>query len=156
MNVAAMRDHGALLTARFGYSGGHTAGATADGVEVDGAYIDTDGFDSLKVLISYTTTLTAAATLTVSANGQDATSSAGAGVADFGDAMTAAVEATGDSGGSTETGVVELDFDLTGANRYFRAQATLDLSAANTDTVDYHITYVLCGAEVPPATARNN
>lgn len=156
MNVAAMRDHSALLTARFGYSGGHTAGATADGVEVAGAYIDTDGFDSLKVLISYKTTLAAAATLTVTANGQDATSAAGAGVNDFGDAMSATVVATGDSGGSTVMDVVELDFDLTGADRYFRAQATLDLSASSTDTVDYQINYVLCGAEVPPATARRN
>ena len=86
----------------------------------------------------------------------DATSSGGSGVADFGDALAATVVATGGSGGSTVTGVVELDFDLTGAEAYVRAQYTPDLSATGTDTATLAVTYVLCGAESQPATAGAN
>ena len=59
--------------------------------------------------------------------------------------------ATGQSGGTTERGVVELDFDLSKANEYIQAQVTADLSASGTDTVDIGAILVFGGAIENPA-----
>ncbi len=144
------------LAARFAAISTATAGGTGDATEVDGAYIDRQGFSSLKVVIAYKAVLAQAKTLSIAANLQDATSSAGAGVADYGEAMASAVVATGDTGGSTETGVVELDFDISGADRYVRVQYTPDLNASGTDTASLSAVYVLGGAQVQPVTAAAN
>lgn len=147
---------GELLTARFAAIDSATAAGTGDATEVNGAYIDRQGFSSLKVVIAYTTTLAATKTLSVAANLQDATSNAGAGVADYGDAMASAVVATGPTGGGTVTGVIELDFDVSGADQYVRVQYTPDLSATSTDTATLSAVYVLGGAQVQPVTAKAN
>lgn len=145
-----------LLAGRYAAISTATAGGTGDATEVDGAYIDRQGFDSLKVIIAYKATLAEAKTLSIAANLQDATSSVGAGVADYGDAMASAVVATGDTGGSTETGVVELDFDISGANQYVRVQYTPNLNASATDTATLAAVYILGGAQVQPVTAAAN
>lgn len=144
------------LAARFAAISSATAAGTGDATEVNGAYIDRQGFSSLKVVIAYSATLAATQTLSVAANLQDATSSGGAGVADYGDAMASAVVATGDTGGSTEFGVVELDFDVSGADQYVRVQYTPDLSASGTDTASLSAVYILGGAQVQPVTAKAN
>lgn len=144
------------LAARFAAISTATAGGTGDATEKDCAYIDRQGFASLKVIIGYTATLAADKTLSIAANLQDATSLAGAGVADFGDAMASAVVATGPTGGGTVTGVVELDFDISGADQYVRLQYTPDLSATGTDTATLSAVYVLGGAQVQPVTAKAN
>lgn len=147
---------GELLTARFAAVDSVTAGGTGDATEVSGAYIDRQGFSSLKVVIPYSAVLAATKTLSIAANLQDATSLAGAGVADYGSAMASAVVATGPTGGGTETGVVELDFDLAGANQFVRVQFTPDLSATGTDTASLAAVYILGGAQVQPVTAKAN
>lgn len=144
------------LAARFAAISSATAGGTGDTTEVNGAYVDRQGFSSLKVLIPYSAVLAATKTLSITANLQDATSSAGAGVADFGSAMASAVVATGPTGGGTVTGVVELDFDVSGADQYVRVQYTPDLSATGTDTANLAAVYVLGGAQVQPVTAKAN
>ncbi|MHC1792124.1 hypothetical protein [Solidesulfovibrio sp.] len=144
------------LAGRFAAISAATAGGTGDATEVDGAYIDRQGFSSLKVLIGYKATLAATKTLAVAANLQDASSSAGAGVADYGDTMASAVVATGATGGSTETGVVELDFDVSGAGRYVRVQYTPDMSATGIDTATLAAVYVLGGAQVQPVSNAAN
>lgn len=144
------------LAARFAAVSSATAAGTGDATEVNGAYIDRQGFSSLKVLISYSAVLAATKTLSIAANLQDATSSAGAGVADFGAAMASTVVATGATGGSTETGVVELDFDISGADQFVRVQYTPDLSNTGTDTASLAAVYVLGGAQVQPVTAKAN
>lgn len=144
------------LAARFAGIASATAGGTGDATEKDCAYIDRQGFSSLKVVIAYSATLAATKTLSVAANLQDATSSAGAGVADYGSAMASAVVATGGTGGSTETGVVELDFDISGADQYVRLQFTPDLSATGTDTATISAVYILGGAQVQPVTSKAN
>lgn len=145
---------GELLAARYAKVGAAaTAGGTGDATEVDGAWIDRQGFDSLKVVIAYTTTLAATKTLSLAANLQDASDSSGTGAADFGSALSATVVATGASGGSTETGVVELDFDVSGADQYVRIQFTPDLSATGTDTASISAIYVLGGADANPVSA---
>lgn len=144
------------LAARFAAISSATAAGTGDATEVDGAYIDRQGFSSLKVVIAYKAVLTQAKTLSIAANLQDATSSAGAGVADYGDAMASAIVATGPTGGGTVAGVAELDFDVSGANQYVRVQYTPDLNASGTDTVTMSAVYILGGAQVQPVTAKAN
>lgn len=133
-----------------------TAGGAGDATEVNGAWqsrLSDKGIAlSAKLVISYTATLAAAATLTFAANFQDATSSGGAGAADFGDLVAATVVATGGGGGTTETGTFEIDVDLSGASEFFRAQVTPNLSAGATDTVAWHMDYILFGDHRQPLT----
>lgn len=151
---ASMNNAGALLAGRYAAAGVDvTAGGSGDNTEVNGAWIDRLGFNSIKVVIPYTTTLAQAATLAIAANLQDASDSSGTGAADYGDALAATVQATGDTGGSTETGVVELDFDVSGCDRYVRIQFTPNLSAANTDVAEMGAVYVLAGSASNPVTA---
>jgi len=126
-----------LLAGRYAAISTATAGGTGDATEVDGAYIDRQGFDSLKVIIAYKAVLAQGKTLSIAANLQDATSSGGA-------------------GGSTETGVVELDFDISGANQYVRVQYTPDMNASGTDTATLSAVYILGGAQVQPVSAKAN
>jgi hypothetical protein len=133
-----------------------TAGGTGDATEADGAYADR--FDSAsgmamsaKLIIGFTATLAQAATLTIAANIQDDADGSGAGV-DYGDALTATVVATGGTGGSTERGTIEIDFDLSSAERYVRSQITPNLSAANTDTCVVWAVWVFYGAGNSPIT----
>lgn len=154
MNLAQMRDFGALCGARFLDYFAFTT--STDGSEQTSAYIDRTGFESCKVVLAYETTLTAAETLTIAANLQNDDDGAGTNLADFGDAMTAAVVATGESGGSTENGVVELDFDLSTARRYIRVQFTPTLSASSSDVGAIMAIAIMGGATVTTASARSN
>ena len=148
-------DAGALIAARYAVAGVDlTAGASAsDGVEINGAWIDRQGFLSLKIVIVFRAVLGQDETLKIAANAQDATASNGTGAADFGTAYASTTVATGGAGGSTETGVVEMDLDLTAADRYVRVQLTPNLSRANTDTAEISAVYLLAGADVEPVSA---
>ena len=149
-----MNNAGALMAGRFGLAGFTiTAGGTGDNAEVNGAFIDRRGFNSLKVLVPFTATLGDAQTLSLAANVQSAADDSGAGAADYGEALASAVQATGGTGGSTETGVLELDYDLSGCGPFVRVQFTPDLSAANTDTASLGAVYVLAGATENPVSA---
>lgn len=151
---ASMQNAGALIAARYASAGVDvTAGGSGDNTEVNGAWIDRRGFSSLKVVICYTATLAQSATLSFAANLQDASDSSGTGVADYGDALATTAVSTGGTGGSTNTGVVELDFDLTGCDRYVRIQYTPNLSASGTDVAEMGAVYVLAGATDNPVTA---
>jgi hypothetical protein len=151
---AYQNDAGALIAARYAVAGVDvTAGGAGDNTEVNGAWVDRQGFNSLKVVIAYTATIADAATLAVAANLQDASDDDGTGVADYGTALASTVQATGNSGGSTETGVVELDFDVSGADRYVRIQFTPNLSASGTDTAEMAAVYLLAGSDENPVTA---
>lgn len=134
-----------------------TAGGAGDNTEVDGPWFDRKPadrgpFGSVKLVIAYRATLTAAATLSLAVNLQDATSSGGAAAADFGKPFAKAVVATGGAGGTTEVGTVEFDFDVTPAREFIRAQVTPDLSAGATDTVTWTATWVLFGSDRGPLT----
>lgn len=133
-----------------------TAGGAGDATEVSAAWVsrasDTGIAGSMKVIVNYTTTLAEDATLTFAGNMQDATAIGGTGSADYGDAFAAEVVATGGSGGSTVTGTFEFDVDLGGAREFVRAQLTPDLSAANTDTAAWSVSYVFFGDQRQPST----
>lgn len=133
---------GALCTARFADQVDVTAGGAGDNTESNGVYVDRSGYDSAKLVVSFEAVLGATETLSIGANIQDDADGSGTGV-DYGSAYTSAVVATGGAGGSTERGVVELDFDLRAAKQYIRSQITPDLSAATTDTARIHAVWVL-------------
>ncbi|MCW5697365.1 MAG: hypothetical protein KIS96_11625 [Bauldia sp.] len=160
MTFGKTHDGGRDIKSAFaGYSSA-TAGSTGDATEVDGPYIDRKDADGgmamwAKLVITYRTVLAATKTLSVAANLQDDADGQGAGN-DYGDALAATVQATGESGGSTETGTVELDFDLAGAERYIRAQFTPDLNAANTDTAILTATLILGGFQYNPVSGAQN
>lgn len=151
MNVALQRDIGSLIKSAFGLIPNVvTAGGAGDGTEQDGAWVNREGQLSGKLVVSYSTTLAEGETLTLAANLQDDTAGDGAAAADFGDAYAAAVVATGGTGGSTETGTIEIDVDLSGADAYVRCQVTPTLSATTTDTAAIAGTFVLGGSQETP------
>lgn len=133
-----------------------TAGGSGDATEVNAAWVSREAAtglaNSMKVIVSYTATLAAGATLTFAGNMQDATAIGGTGAADYGDAVAATVVATGATGGSTETGTFEIDVDLAGAREFVRAQITPNLSASGTDTAAWNVTYVFFGDQRRPCT----
>lgn len=158
MSRDAMHNGGAYSrTALVAINKDVTAGGAGDATEVDGAWIDRSLADvgmalSAKLVITFTATLETGETLTFAGNFQDATSSAGAGSADFSDAFAAVTVATGDSGGSTETGTYEVDVDLAGAKQFVRAQITPNLSRGATDTANWTATLVLFGDHRQPSS----
>lgn len=130
------------------------AAGAGDNTEADGAYAnrkdDKSGIAmSAKLVISYRATLAQAATLSITANIQDDADGAGAGV-DYGPAYPKTVVATGGTGGTTESGTIELDFDLAAAEQYVRSQITPDLSAGATDTATVSAVWVFFGAQKGP------
>lgn len=138
-----------------------TAAGSGDATEVDCSWVSRKGPDgdlswarSAKLVITYTATLQGGETLKFALNMQDATSSAGAGAADYGDALAATTVATGESGGSTETGTAEVDVDLSGAKEFIRAQITPDLSAGGTDTCEWSACLVLYGPSRQPTSLK--
>lgn len=134
-----------------------TAAGTGDATEFNGALIDRKGFYSLDVALAFTAALQADETLSFIANFQDADELDGSGVADvstdYAEALTSTLAATGDSGGSTETGSIQFGVDLTMFRRYVRVQITPDLSASGTDTAKISSLYILGGADKAPASA---
>lgn len=113
-----------------------TAGGAGDATEVDGVSLDTSAAaykrpNSALFIVDAKATLAATKTLTITANLQD--SANGSSWADITDPAVI-LTLTGAGGGSTETGVGVLGFDLSRARKYVRIQATPDLSATGTDT----------------------
>lgn len=112
------------------------AAGTGDNTAVTGIIIDRAALNwpqSCVVAIPYTATLAATKTLSITATLQDGDDSGLSDAATFA-AIASGVEATGDTGGSTEQGQIEVDVSLAGAKRYVRLNFTPDLSASGTDT----------------------
>ncbi len=134
-----------------------TAAGGGDNTEVDGAWVDRELSGkgvalSAKLVIAFTAALGQDETLKFALNFQDATALAGTGVADFAAAVASTTAATGDSGGSTETGTFEVDIDLSGARQFIRTQITPNLSAGGTDTVEWSSILVFYGDHRQPST----
>ena len=128
---------------------------------------------SAQIAVAFKAVLAAAATLSFAGNLQDDTANAfNATPADFPftrarllnrdgtltelalnatGGVDAVVVATGPGGGGTVYGVILLDVNLKGARQYIRLQRTLNLSAANTDTVLDYAYGVLGGLGEAPA-----
>lgn len=125
-----------ISTARATAAATATAGGSGDNTAVTGVVIDRAAHgwaQSAVFVVPFTTTLAAAATLSVVMTVQDGDAANLSDAASFATRANAVV-ATGPAGGGTVTGVVELNVNLSGAKRYVRLNFTPDLSAANTDT----------------------
>ncbi len=151
---ASMSDAGANLGARFSVLNvSATAGAAGDNTEVDGAWVDRLGFGSMKVAIPFSVTLGDGETLSIAANMQTASDASGTGAQDYATALPATTVATGAAGGSTETGVVEMDVDLSSAGPFVRVQFTPSFSAGGADNADLAAVYIVTGATDNPVTS---
>lgn len=124
-----------------------TAGATEDAVECEGETIDRLGFDSMKLVIGYITTLTDTKTLSFGIKEQQ---SADGSTWDTATVVQAATVAVTSDGGGTEMGTVEANINLRSKKRYVRYNITPDLSATGTDTAIWTAVTILGGAvELP-------
>jgi len=131
-----MRNIGDLIKAlRVGANAAATAGGTGDATKVTGVIIDRAAIGmplSGVLAVPWTATLTEDKTLsltyTVVEGDED----------DLADGETLATDTvvlgTGGSGGSTESGCLEVDLKLAAGGRYVRIDLTPDLSASGTDT----------------------
>lgn len=153
MRWGALKNAGAWAKALFGaINKTATAGGAGDNTAVNGGWIDRLEFHSLKVAIGYTAALGEGNTLRFAGQLQHNSSPEDTGAASFGAAIPTTLAATGAAGGSTETGTVEADYDLTMAKRYIRFVATPDLNRANTDTTEWAMVYLLMGGEGAPVS----
>lgn len=125
-----------------------TAGDGDDGVAQEGPAVNRLDFYSAVVGVPVTSTLAEGETATIEAEVQDSADGS-TGWKDHGDAAEELV-LTGDTGGSTETGIVELDVDLKAAKKYVRAVVTVTLSASETDTAGFAAIVALGGSVEKP------
>lgn len=156
--MTRMNIHDGGFNARSAFADLATAVAagSGDNTESDGVWVDREDASSgiamsAKLVIAYEAVLAENETLSLTVNIQDDDDSAGGGTpADFGTAYVKTVVATGGSGGSTERGTLELDFDLGSARQYLRSQITPDLSRGATDTANVSAAWVFFGAKNGP------
>jgi hypothetical protein len=161
MQKGLERDVGAYATAVRMGSGTAVAGGAGDATLATTAWIDRapaerGPYKSGKLVIAYTTTLAAAATLGFTVTLKDATTVGGAGAAAYGTAKAAGAVATGPGGGGTVTGCVELDFNFETAREFLAADITPDLSAGSVDTAAWTAIMVFFGSDRNPISARVN
>lgn len=126
-----------------------TAGDANDGVAQNGPAIDRLGYDSAVLVVPVSAALAEAATLTINARLQESADGS-TGWVDIPGAVTSNLVLTGGVGGSTESGLLELNVNLRPCKRYVRAVITGDLSAATTDTQRFGAVLILGGSAVEP------
>ena len=104
-----------------------TAGGSGDNTKVTGASIDVTGFDSAKLSVGYSATLSASQTLSLAIEMQESADGSNWDTAVV--LQTLAVVAT-----ATGTGTATINVPISTAKKYVRVNVTPDLSNANTDT----------------------
>lgn len=128
-----------------------TAGGSGDNSAATGVIIDRAAFGypaSAVLAVPYTATLAEDETLTLTYTVQEGDAS---NLSDAATLKTASVVvATGDTGGSTETGCLEVDFKSIAGGRYNRVNITPDLSASGTDTAAISAVVVYGGMDRLP------
>lgn len=144
MNKADTYNSGVRISPTYSSISTATAGGTGDATEVTGATVDRLGFGSAAVAIAYTTTLAATKTLSLAVSVQESDDGTNWDTAEVLQAAT--VQATGDTGGSTETGVLKIVDSYETRARYVRYNVTPDLSNTATDTASIACVVVLGGA----------
>lgn len=115
-----------------------TAGSSLDGSEITGTAFDrlsltSEPYLSAKVVIPYTSALSAGETATIVANVQDSVASS-AGWADYDD-KDGSTANTANLSTAALSGTLEFDIDLSRAKQYVRIQLTPTISSTATDTV---------------------
>lgn len=124
-----------MMSTKYVYAHTSVAGAASDNAKKTSAAIDRLDFGSCKLDIVYSGTLAEGKTLSFTVDVTDCATSGGS-YASY-SAVAKTVYATGGSSGSTETGIITLDVNLAGADRYLKIDITSDLSATGTDTAFY-------------------
>jgi hypothetical protein len=152
------KDFGSYLGALLGTATKTiTAAGTGDAAYEEGAIADMQSLDhplSGLIVIPYSTTLAEDKTLTMKVKIEHGDESNLSDAADYAFGMpdgtaeqSLGVVATGDTGGSTETGIETQRIDLSGLKRYFRIDVYVDLNATGTDTVTFSSALVYGGME---------
>lgn len=122
------------------------AAGAGDGVAITGATIDRLNFESAVVVLPFLAALQQDETLTISSlEYQESADGSSWDTAVSIDASE--VVATGDTGGSNESGQLAVKVDLESKKRYIRFNFTPDLSAGATDTAIVASVVVLGGAK---------
>lgn len=141
---------GALVVNAVGGTGTLTAAGSGDATAINGASYDrlSNGMPRCCVMTAqHKSTLTSAKTLSMDLVLEHSTDNSNWSAFST---LALAVVATGASGGSTQTGIVEKDVDLTGAYRYIRVTTTPDLSHTGTDTAVVSTLLMLAGHQNAP------
>jgi len=162
-------DAAAYIHLGYGAAWNALAAGTGDATEKNGSYVSKKlalqgGSAALtkKSPVARTCTLgvcweaTIADTesFTLAGNLQDATSAAGAGVADYGTAAAAATIFTASGAATNVNGYTALlTEDLINSDEFIRGQVTPNLSASGTDDVDFIMVYVFSGFSEAPISA---
>lgn len=159
MNSAEQHNIGSFITSRYADEIDVTAAGAGDNTLSSGKWLDRTKYRSAKLVVSWTATLAAAATLTLTIGARDASDTSGTGAATYtgpkagtgnSGAFAIAVVATGPGGGGTLFGTTEVDFNLEGANVAIQSRITPDLSAGSTDTARISAVWIFGGGEVIP------
>lgn len=101
-----------------------------------------DHYEGAVHFVNVKASLPAAATVTVSANLEDATSTTGAGLANLTTARTVTLGSTASTAAQVVVGRLAYSADLTKAERYLRSSISLSFSSASTaatNQVDYAV-----------------
>lgn len=124
--------------------------AGGSGVERTGETIDRLGDQSAVLGIAYRAELAASATLSLKVDRQQSLNGSSWDTAETIQAL--AVQATGGTGGSTNSGLLELNQDLRDVKRYVRYNVTATLSAPTTDSVSWGAVFTAGSADALPVT----
>jgi hypothetical protein len=148
-----MRDIGSYILAKNAMAAlASTAAGSGDASEVNGIAIDRlalgSTYQSAKLVVAVSSTLTSGKTVSVAANFQDSPNNSD--WTDYGTALASTVVSTATSS-TAFYGEASLDVNLNGADRYVRVQVTSDLSYTGTDTAITTGVIVFGGAEELPA-----
>ena len=130
------------------YAWTSVAAAASDNAKKTSAAIDRLGYSSCMLLIPWQAVLAEAKTVSFTVDVTDCATSGGS-YASY-SAVAKTVYGTGGSGGSTASGMIELDVDLKGADRYLKVEITSDLSATGTDTAYWGAALVLADPDSVP------
>lgn len=126
-----------------------TAGGTGDDTAITGASVLAQAYNTGKLVVTYTATLAEGKTLDLDVlllHSDDNSTWTTVTV------ETAKVVSTGGTGGSTNTGVYEYDFNREKIGRYIKSTVTPNLNATGTDTARVATLFVLGGAYENPVT----
>lgn len=138
-----MTDIGAKLLTVYQGIGTLTAGGTGDDTAITGASVLAQNYNSGKLVVIYTATLAEGKKLDIDVaflHSDDNSTWTTVTV------ETAKVISTGGTGGSTNTGVYEYDFNREKIGRYIKCTVTPNLDATGTDTAKVATLFVLGGA----------
>jgi len=141
-------DLGSYVKAAVVGAGQATAGGSGDDTKVTGQTINRQGYLSGVLVIAFKATLAESKTVSFAVEVQESADGSSWDTAEV--LQEATVAATGGAGGSTVYDTVEINENLKGRKKYVRYNITPDLSATDTDTLEWGAAAILGGASTLP------